>query len=159
VRVTSLKITGWDSYLESITLLEELTYLTQLDLPEDHFPHPKNTQARLAVLSYGHMIEMNGPYELLANLLRLRLGQRYSIHPLEHLNGMRVDKVDGKKVKRVYFASPSAKIKEIKRLAQMAGVPEVGEALDSIYDSKIRNAVFHSDYAIIDNKFVLFSDF
>lgn len=81
VRVTGLKDTGWDSYTESIELLEDLTQLMRLELPKDRFPNSANTQARLAVIAYSHMIEMSVPYELLANLIRLRMGMKYSIQP------------------------------------------------------------------------------
>ena len=45
VRVTGLKDTGWDSYTESIALLEDFTQLMGLELPKDRFPNPANTQA------------------------------------------------------------------------------------------------------------------
>jgi hypothetical protein len=52
VRVTGMKDTGWDSYTESIALLEDFTQLTNLELPADRFPHPRNTQVRLALIAY-----------------------------------------------------------------------------------------------------------
>lgn len=159
VRVTGLKTIGWDSYLESIKMLEDLTQLRHLELPEDRFQHPDDTKMRLALLGYAYTVEMSGPYDLLANLLRLRLGKKYSIEPLAHLNSVRKFTANGKKVKRIRLATPTAKIDEIKRMAEAAGVPEVGEALGEIYDAKIRNAVFHADYAISNKMFVLFSDF
>lgn len=159
VRVTGLKDTGWDSYTESIALLDDLTQLMGLELPGDRFPNPANTQARLAVIAYSHMIEMSAPYELLANFLRLRLGMKYSIQPLAHLNKIRDSKVNGVGTKRVIYASPIAKIKEIDKLATKAGVPQVGEALKGIYNSTIRNAVYHSDYAIHNGSFRLLSGF
>jgi hypothetical protein len=48
VRVTGMKDTGWDSYTESIALLEDFTQLMGLELPVARFPNPANTQARLA---------------------------------------------------------------------------------------------------------------
>jgi hypothetical protein len=70
-----------------------------LELPIDRFPKPENTQARLALIAYSHMIEMSVPYELLANLLRLRMGMKYSVEPLSHLNRVETAKVNGVKVK------------------------------------------------------------
>jgi hypothetical protein len=152
------KDTGWDSYTESIALLEDFTQLMKLELPEDRFPNPSSTQARLALMAYSHMIEMSFPYELLANLLRLRLGLKYSIRPLAHLNKVREVKISGVKTQKVMKASPIAKINEIDELSKRAGVPEVGEALRGIYNSTIRNAVYHSDYAIHDDSLRLLSD-
>jgi hypothetical protein len=157
VRVSGLQDTGWDSYAESIEFLDDFTQLTALELPEDRFPHPGNTRARLALVAYSHMIEMSVPYELLANLLRLRLGLKYSIHPLSHLNKHRATTVNGVKVRRIVPASPVAKIKEIVQLSANAGIPQVGEALQGIYNSTIRNAVYHSDYAVHDDSMRLLS--
>ena len=78
VRVAGMKDTGWDSYTESIALLRHFTQLMNLELPADRFSHPRNTQVRLALIAYSHMIEMSVPYDLLANLLRLRLGMKYA---------------------------------------------------------------------------------
>ena len=128
-----------------------------LELPKDRFPNPANTQARLALIAYSHMIEMSVPYELLANLLRLRIGMKYSIDPLAHLNKLRDTKVNGVKKKKVVPASPIAKFKEIDEMASKAGVPEVGQALKGIYNSTIRNAVYHSDYAIHNDSLRLLS--
>ena len=54
-------------------------------------------------------------------------------------------------------ASPIAKIKEIDQMSSKAGVPEVGQALKGIYNSTIRNAVYHSDYAIHNDSLRLLS--
>jgi hypothetical protein len=148
IRVTGLKDAGWDSYIESQALLQDFTQLMNLELPKERFPNPAHTQARLALIAYSHMIEMSGPYELLANLLRLRMGMKYSIAPLAHLNKLRSTKVNGVKVNWVKLASPFVRINEIDKMAAKAGVPEVGAALKGIYNSTIRNAVYHSDYAI-----------
>lgn len=158
VRVTGMRDTGWDSYTESIALLEDFTQLMNLELPGDRFPHPRNTQVRLALIAYSHMIEMSVPYDLLANLLRLRLGMKYAIEPLAHLNRIRDVKVNAVKTKKLMKASPSAKINEIDDLSKKAGIPEVGIALRGIYNNTIRNAVYHSDYAIHDDSMRLLSD-
>src|SRR5271170_7420427 len=75
VRAGGMKDTGWDSHLESVALLEDLSNLSLIDLPTDKFPVAANTRARLALISYCHMTEMDFPYDLVTNLLRLRLGQ------------------------------------------------------------------------------------
>ncbi|MDR5729117.1 MAG: hypothetical protein RB191_17000 [Terriglobia bacterium] len=103
------------------------------------------------------MIEMSVPYELLANLLRLRMGMKYSVHPLGHLNKARNTTVNGVKGKKFISASPIAKINEIGEMANKAGVPDVGAALRGIYNSTIRNAVYHSDYAIDSDSLRLLS--
>ncbi len=158
IGATGIKDTGWDSYVESIALLEDFTHLMAMELPPGEFPQPENTKARLAVIAYGHMIEMSVPYDFLANLLRIKMGLKYSIHPLAHLDTTRSKSINGVKVARVIRSSPGKKIDAIDELAQKASLPEVGAALREIYSSTIRNAVFHSDYAIHDGSFRLLSD-
>jgi hypothetical protein len=157
VRVTGMKDTGWDSYIESQELLQDITNLMALELPADRFTSPSNTHARLALIAYSHMIEMNAPYEFLANALRLRMGMKYSVEPLAHLDKLRDTKVNGVKMKRLMRASPIAKINEIDTMAQKAGLPEVGAALKGIYNSTIRNAVYHSDYVVHNESLRLLS--
>jgi hypothetical protein len=148
VRAAGLQSTGWDSHQESLAFLEDLKRLGALDLPQDQFPEPDATKARLYLISYCHAIEMNMPYELMANLLRLRLGKKYAINPFEHLEPV------PKKGKKPAFLlnrrplSPETKIKEIERLSAEANLSEVGAALRGIYDSVIRNAMYHSDYVL-----------
>jgi hypothetical protein len=155
VRVTGLQDTGWDSYTESVALLEDFRRLQLMALPAEEFPNPSNTQARLALFSYAHLLEMSMPYDLLANLLRLKLCQPYVMHPLAHLNERSGGK-NGKPV-RVKPATPLKKIGHIKELAVQARLPQVGAALEGIYDATVRNAIFHSDYALHNKSIRLLS--
>lgn len=158
VRAAGVKDTGWDSYNESLALLDDLNHLRQLTLPTETFPFPEQTRARIALISYSHVVEMGFPYELLANLLRLRVGLKYSINPLSHLDRPVEKNVNGVRVvQKLIPASPGKKIKEIEELSTKAGLPEVGTALRSIYNPTIRNAVYHSDYAIHDNSMRILS--
>lgn len=158
VRAAGLKDTGWDSHVESIELLRDLEYLGQLDLPKDTFRHPQSTRARLALISYSHLTEMNFPYDLVANLLRLRLGLKYCTEPLAHLGRPIMKKgSQGKIIEKIIAPSPDKKIKEIEALSEKAGLPEVGKALREIYDPVIRNAVYHSDYVVQNDSMRLLS--
>lgn len=154
VRADGMKDTGWDSYYESLTLLEDLSNLQLLELPSEKFPHPENTRARLALISYCHVIEMNLPYDLLANLLRLRTGKKYSTEPFAHL---RTPIIRKKTLKQIRPAGPEKKIAEIDALSQHAGQSSVGAALRAIYDPVIRNAVYHSDYVLHEGSMRLLS--
>jgi hypothetical protein len=55
--------------------------------------------------------------------------------------------------------SPGKKIKRVQQLAEAAQMPEIGKALAEIYDPIIRNAVYHSNYALHGDAFHLFHDF
>jgi hypothetical protein len=88
---------------------------------------------------------MDFPYWLLANLLRLRLGQKYNMSPFRDLQ-----RHIGKKgaLPKFKLATPLQKIRRLKELAGVANFPEISIALEEIYDSAIRNAVYHSNYAL-----------
>jgi len=152
VRAGGLKDTGWDSYSESKSLLDDLSRLMTRVENDNAFLNWEDTQARLALLSYGHMIEMNLPYELIVNLLRVRCGEQYCMEPFAHLGRKVIRNINGVKyVVDVVPASPLSKMKEIQKWADKCGMSDVGVALSGIYDNVIRNAFFHSDY-VIHNK-------
>lgn len=48
--------------------------------------------------------------------------------------------------------SPGKKIVRIVELSKKANLAAVGSALETIYDSAVRNAVYHSDYALTDRE-------
>jgi hypothetical protein len=157
VRAAGLRDTGWDSHQESLAFLEDLNKLSALPLPADEFAQPESTKVRLALLSYCHVTEMNVPYEIVANLLRLRTGLKYAIDPFAHLHPV---PKKGKKAKLWQGRrplSPEKKIQEIEKLSEQAKLPEIGKALRDVYDSVIRNAVYHSDYVLHEGSLRLLS--
>jgi hypothetical protein len=144
---------GWDPWYESQATLDDLGNLSKLNLPAEQFPEPQRTRIRLALLSYCHITEMDLPYSLMANLLRLRLGAKYDIEPFRDLFVPL-----GKKRHPLGLTrppSPTMKIGRIRKLADEANLPAVPGAFDSFYDSVIRNAVYHSDYTLVDSEFRL----
>jgi hypothetical protein len=157
VRAGGVYSAGWDPWLESKAVLDDLNNLAKLPLPSGQFPDAERTQARLALLSYCHITEMDLPYALIANLLRLRLGQKYCMSPFADLA-----KPVGKRkgiIQKFKPATPRQKIGRIKDLADAARMPRIGESLIEIYDTVIRNAVYHSDYVLHDRKMHLTKDF
>lgn len=158
VRAAGLQSTGWDAHQESLAFLDDLKRLSELDLPQDRFSDPELTKARMFLLSYCHATEMNVPYELLANLLRLRLGHKYAVDPFASVRPGSKNNAKNVWGKRRPL-TPEAKIKEIERLSVEAKLPEVGAALRGIHDSVIRNAVYHSDYVLHDGSMRLLSSY
>ena len=150
VRAGGVQGPGWEPWYESKAVIDDLENLAAMHLPPEKFPNSERTRARLALLSYCHITEMDLPYFLLANLLRLRSGQRYSMGPFDDLA-----RPMGKKTgifQQFIPPSPSKKIKRIKELAEQAKMPRIAEALAEIYDTVIRNAVYHSDYILHEQK-------
>jgi len=159
LRASGVKDTGWESYYESLAFLADFKALGEIELATQKFADPAQTRTRLALISYCHVTEMNLPYELLANLLRLRVGGRYAMHPFAHLRTPITKKISGiKTIVKWKEPSPEKKIKEIENLSEAAGLPEVGKALRGIYDPIIRNAVYHSDYVVHPGGLRLLSD-
>lgn len=156
VRTGGMQDGGWDAYLESQATLADLKRLADMELPTETFPDAERTRTRLALISYCHLTEMDLPYFLLANLLRVRLGKKYDMRPFREL-----EQAIGKngKLRRLKPPTPRQKIRLIKALADAAGLPEVGPALDEIHDSVIRNAVYHSDYVLHRDQLRLLSSF
>jgi hypothetical protein len=138
---------GWDPYLESRAILEDLNALFQIDLPADRFPDSELTTWRLALVFYSHIVEMDAPYEVLTNLLRFRLGKGYSPNPYYSLLSSKEQKQS-----RGRRLSPRKKIEILGKLGTEAGIP-VAAIFDEFYDSNLRNAISHSDFILADSDF------
>ncbi len=147
LRIVGMEDGGWDPHLESRALLEDLNSIFMLELPAESFPDPGLTTWRLGLLFYSHIVEMDAPYEVLANLLRFRLGKGYSPNPFFIFLTEKEQKKKGSK-----RLSPSRKIEILKRLGDDAGV-QVSALLNEFYDSDLRNAIAHSDFIITEDSF------
>jgi hypothetical protein len=155
VRPAGIQGPEWDPWHESQAMLGDLGNLGELELPSTLFHDPARTRIRLSLLSYCHVTEMDLPYVLVVNLLRVRLGKKYAINPFGDL----ATPIKKKGIlQKLIPPSPGKKIKRIKELAEEAKLPEVGTAFESIHDSIIRNAVAHSDYTLADGEFRLLKD-
>ncbi len=165
VRVGGMADAGWDAVEESSEFLEDLSALTQPEAQLGKVRDPEKTKWRLRLVSYAHLIEMDAPYELLANLLRVRLGARYSSVPFQAIgrDGSKKGKEKKKSKPKLLGLeippNPSQKIGLIKELSQAAGVPQVGLAFDEFYYPPLRNAIDHSDYVLRQNELRLLKGF
>src|SRR5712692_1401344 len=147
LRIVGMEDKGWDPYMESRALLDDLYALMQSDLPEDKFQDRKLTTWRLALLFYNHIVEMDAPYEVLTNLLRFRLGKGYSPNPYYDF----LTKEERKRYKKsgIY---PKKKVEIIKHLSAKAGL-KVGDIFDEFHSNDFRNAIAHSDFIFTDDGF------
>ena len=147
LRIVGMEDKGWDPYLESRAILEDLNAILQTDLPGARFSDKNLTIWRMGLLMYSHIVEMDAPYEVITNLLRFRLRNGYSPNPFYmFLN------TDQKTRFRRSGISPKQKIEIIKTLSAKANLP-VGEIFDDFYNGKLRNAISHSDYILTDEEF------
>lgn len=148
LRIVGMEDKGWDPYLESRGVLEDLNTILQSDYSEEIFPDKNLTMWRMGLLMYSHIVEMDAPYEVIANLLRFRLGKGYSPNPYYmFLNSKEQNRF---KHSGIY---PHKKIKIIKDLSVEAGLLALGEMFDEFYDNKLRNAISHSDYVLTEDQF------
>lgn len=147
LRIVGMEDKGWDPYLESRAILEDLNAIMQTDLPKEKFPNRELTTWRMGLLMYTHIVEMDAPYEVLTNLLRFRLGDGYSPNPY-----FKFLTRDQKKRFKKSGLFPKQKIEIIKKLSVQANLT-VGEIFDDFYNNKLRNAIDHSDYIITDEEF------
>lgn len=146
LRIVGMEDKGWDPYLESRGILEDLNAILQSDYSDEIFPDKDFTMWRMGLLMYSHIVEMDAPYEVITNLLRFRLGKGYSPNPFY----MFLNNKDKRQFKHsgIY---PHKKIKIIKMLSEEAGI-SFGDIFE-FYDSKLRNAISHSDYVLTDKQF------
>lgn len=150
VRVGGVELGGIDPWYESSSIIDDLRNLASLDLPVDRFPNPVKTQIRLALLAYCTLTEMDVPYMLLANLLRVRQGHKYQVDPFEDLARQRAPKKGGHPLGTFVPPTTNQKRKRISKLAEQANMRQVSTALEETYDAVVRNAVYHSDFVLQD---------
>jgi hypothetical protein len=157
VRAGGLELGGFDPWYESKAIIDDIRNLSQLPLSEEHFPDPVKTRIRLALVAYCTLTEMDLPYVLIANLLRLRCGEKYHLEPFHDLAQKRPPK-KGRAFGKVVPATPAQKIRRITDLAKKAKMEAVSTALEENYDSVLRNAVYHSDYVLHDDSLIIRKD-
>ena len=143
LRIVGMEDKGWDPYLESKATLEDINAILQSEYSDKIFPDKDSTMWRMGLLMYSHIVEMDAPYEVIANLLRFRLGKGYSPNPYY----MFLNSKEKKSFRRSGLY-PSQKIKIIKKLSEEAGT-DVGELFDEFYD--IFNEIFDLTRQIIND--------
>ncbi len=154
LRASGHENAGWDTLSESFKVLDDLNNLASADLPTDYFREPEITRLRLRLFEYSHLVEMSAPYEIITNLLRVKLGRAVSLTPFAaEPKRTRPKTKKQKSTSRKSQISPSTKIDVIKSLSKEAGLPEIGAAFDDFYRAGIRNSISHSDYIIHGDEF------
>jgi hypothetical protein len=147
LRVLGMEDKGWDPYAESRDILNDLNRLMKVRLPKKKFQDGERTMWRLGLLLYAHIVEMDAPYEVITNLLRFRLGKGYSPNPYFDLLT--------EKEKRNFAKSgirTGRKIELIKALSKEAKLG-IGNLYDEFYNTRLRNAIQHSDFILTDEDF------
>jgi len=157
LRVAGIEDEGWDTLPESVETLREINGLARAGFPEGMFFDEEKTRLRLNLLCYAHLIEMDAPYEIIANLLRVRLGAGWTVDPFwsekRYRGWQREASKDPSKLLDRPKPYPLQKIRTIKRLSEEAKLPQIGLAFDAFYFKDLRNAIVHSDYVLHGSEF------
>lgn len=123
---------GWDPYE---TTPDAFSRIGAIVRTTDDF----RTRRHLELWLYGHMVEATEPHGLIANMLVIANGGRYSPQPFppkKSKGGVAVELTPGERIRRIVNLS-----KEI-------GLPDAALPLTESWDRLLRNAVFHSDYVL-----------
>ena len=139
LRVRGLESAGWDPFVETHRLVEDLMTLIGAPL----VPH---TKVRLGLLLYSHLTEVGAMYDMLANMTRVIEGERYSIDPfLDHYP-------QNRKGER-QFLSTAGRVRALRQMLTSLKHERVVEALDWFFHASLRNAFAHADYTLHGDEF------
>lgn len=134
-RTRGVEDPGWDSYENTREVFRCISKLKNKVSDFDRIRH-------IYLWLYGHIIEASEPYEILANLINVISARRYSIENFP-------DNVRGK------YKYPQSPLQKIDRLITMATPVNVSQfviPLRDLIDRELRNAIFHSDYALYEGE-------
>ena len=132
IPIRGLRDAGWDAWKSSKDALMAMTPL--INETKDW-----TTRRHLKLWAWGHTVEASEPYELLRNLIEVAGGGRFHIEwfPDVPVKGGR---------KRPQH--PMDKINQIASAGKNAGLDRIADPLNEIWETDLRNAVFHADYAL-----------
>jgi hypothetical protein len=136
---------GWDPLEESRAFVNDLASLIQADPAATNFSDPEVTRWRMALVAYGHLVEMDAPYDVLANLFRIRVGRRHSVQPFA--DGTKKSAKPWKPNSRPP-PGPAMKLPKLRELAASCKMSAITDAFDSFYSAPLRNAISHSDFTL-----------
>lgn len=130
LRFRGIQDAGWDAYENSLEAVEAVMDMEKR-LRGD-------VKLNIFLWLYGHIVEASEPYETTANLLNICLDEAYRAYNFPKI----------KTLKGYRPQSPSEKINYLEKLAKKANMTNVINPMKEVYDSDLRNAVYHSDYAV-----------
>ncbi len=151
-----------DPVEETRAISADLARLRNLDLAGLGFDQPSPTRWRLRMMGYAQLVEMDAPYHVLANLLRLKAGRTYSAYPFAKNDvTANADKRPGKKNKPTNRTKPkpppkvTEKLNELDSLAKTAKVREPRELFNHFYFHQLRNSFQHADFTLNSERFYM----
>jgi hypothetical protein len=150
IRAGGLQDAGWDPLEESRAFVNDISAFIQTDaVNSSGLSDPQTARWRLALVAYAHLVEMDAPYDMLANLLRVRVGRRYSIQPFRDFGA-----ATSRKGRKTSILSgppppgPAKKLPKLRELASACDLSAITDAFDLFYSGPLRNAIGHSDFVL-----------
>lgn len=104
----------------------------------------RHEQIRLLLLLYCHIFEMDEFYNIIGNMLRISLGERYGVM-LYNSPALTTE------------LKPANKLDKLKTLAKKAGFELLIDTIKSLYSSPLRNSFFHSSYSLSGDDYYIVS--
>ncbi len=128
---------GWQPLRETNELFNDIVGLINA-------PLETKTQIRLSLFLYCHILEIDYIPHVLHNILRVIKGEAPLIW--QHLNGYRTIE------NRAIPPSARYKLSDIIKETSQGDFNELAEVFNQCIDWKIRNAFYHSDYILWEDK-------
>jgi hypothetical protein len=146
-----------DPVEETRAIAADLAKLRSLDLVSLGFEQSELTRWRLRMMGYAQLVEMDAPYHVLANLLRLKSAQPYTAYPFTSIKtNPNPNKADKKKEnKQPAPPNVSAKLDQLDALARKANIRPPKELFQRFYFNELRNAFQHADFALNVERFYM----
>jgi hypothetical protein len=150
IRAGGLQDAGWDPLEESRSFVNDLAGLIQSDEPAGRFTDPETTSWRLALVAYAHLVEMDAPYDMLANLFRVGARRKYSVQPFAEPipKNAKAWKPSGPPP-----PGPAKKLPKLRELAAACGMSAITDAFNAFYSGPLRNTISHSDFVLHGKSF------
>lgn len=131
LRVRGVQDAGWDPWDTFLKIFDSLTRSAKKI-------RDFQTQRHLFLWLYGHIVEASEPYEIVANLITIIDGGRFNINNFP----------DTQRGKYKKPQSPSEKIDKLVKIANKINMSDSIFPFQDVFDRELRNAIFHSDYAL-----------
>lgn len=144
LQISGMHYGHWDPTYEIQDFFDDFSKLLSEESQRD--PVSKRTY-RIALLMYGHAVEMNLPWHFLANTLNVLRGNEYNVDPF----------FDLRRRKKGFLSSipPSSKQKmvRVKKLTKENSEDELINIIDEFFHDGVRNSFYHSDYCLTDKEY------
>jgi hypothetical protein len=145
IRVGGAQDAGWEPYDTTLDAIPSMMKLH--DSIGDANWSDFYTARHLQLWVYGHIVEASEPYAILADMLHIAAGGWFMPYRFPE------KQLGGKNTERLALAPTrpqfrSEKLPQIEALAEEAGLIDALEPLQQVWDTDLRNAIFHADYSL-----------